>query len=549
MKYILQFVFILIFFTHCTSIYKSPYSLSNRFVDGIYSAYYNDSLKISIDYFGDYHPLVSSSDRKSKSFLIRKADFNLYRKSVLKKYPYIDLKQNNFVFYVTSDVEPCMHSAMFYVSPVRELLDTVFYDISKGIVSYYKKLDEGAFIFTFNLNKKYKLQDANDILKKESLGIHATLLVGKSYKKTNPENPFDVVNIDDSANYMNAITSLELIKNNYATTVEKEMWLQAALTYNSFISNNLLSNKYLSEYYHPTDSTTHCTIFDEEAIRYIENQIHGQQIVIMNEQHWQPKHRFIGDLLLKNLYDEGFRYLAVEALSDEDEYQLNERKYPVQASGLYTKEPAFGNFIRNALKMGFKLISYDSFDTDREYRQANTIYQKILKNTPQAKVFVWCGIGHVLEDKRQYPMMAYYLKEKSGIDPLTIEQTQGDVRSKFIGTHYLAIDTLKRKGADIYLYNNIKEQHFNIIPHAEQKAIKIALSKWITQKVEQHGHILLMVYDRKEFEENHFSAVPMLNYLLNENIQPTIYLPKGEYTLIKRSPTGIILEEDNLLIN
>src|SRR5690606_17379848 len=82
---------------------------------------------------------------------------------------------------------------------------------------------------------------------------------------------------------------------------------------------------------------------------YIIEQSKNAQIIIINEAHHIPKHRAFTKSLLKKLYDNGYRYLGLEALFDST---INERKYPVIETGYYTKEPEFGNLITEALKVG-----------------------------------------------------------------------------------------------------------------------------------------------------------------------------------------------------
>ena len=90
---------------------------------------------------------------------------------------------------------------------------------------------------------------------------------------------------------------------------------------------------------------------------YIIERSKNEQIIIINEAHTYPSHRTFTHSLLQGLYDNGYRYLGLEALFDT---VINERKYPIIESGYYTKEPEFGNLIYTALNIGFKLFGYEA---------------------------------------------------------------------------------------------------------------------------------------------------------------------------------------------
>ncbi|WP_254412554.1 hypothetical protein [Dyadobacter diqingensis] len=158
---------------------------------------------------------------------------------------------------------------------------------------------------------------------------------------------------------------------------------------------------------------------------YIVDQSKNEQIIIVNEAHHQPLHRVFTESLLEGLYQNGFRYLGLEALAEDS--LINIRKWPMQNDGYYSKEPQFGNMIRKALKIGFFVFGYEADGNGkiREIGQAKNI-QKVLNQDPGAKILLHCGFNHVVEG--DYPAwgkaMAGQLKELSGINPLTIDQVE-----------------------------------------------------------------------------------------------------------------------------
>jgi hypothetical protein len=192
--------------------------------------------------------------------------------------------------------------------------------------------------------------------------------------------------------------------------------------------------KAMDEYGMPYGCRPRHTTFDTStqevvpAIKFITEEASKYQVVIINEAHHIPYHRFFTMLLLDKLYQCGFHYFGGETLLEADT-GLNERKYPVLHSGYYTMEPQYANMIRQAFKSGYKVFAYEyegtgSGDT-RERAQARNI-QKFLVNNPGARIVIHCGYEHLNEGTAQErgKSMAGWLKEFTGIDPLTIDQVE-----------------------------------------------------------------------------------------------------------------------------
>lgn len=116
---------------------------------------------------------------------------------------------------------------------------------------------------------------------------------------------------------------------------------------------------------------------------------------------------------------------------------LNKRKYPIQVSGYYIKEPEFGNLLREALKIGYYVFGYEiSSKTNgdlkqREIEQAKNI-KKILEQNLNAKILIHAGFDHIREDESFNNLgksMAGFFRDFTGIDPLTIDQVEMSERS------------------------------------------------------------------------------------------------------------------------
>ncbi|NVO32314.1 hypothetical protein [Hymenobacter lapidiphilus] len=183
------------------------------------------------------------------------------------------------------------------------------------------------------------------------------------------------------------------------------------------------------------DSLAFVGLHAVEAAGYILARARTERIIILNEAHHNPRHRVFASSLLPGLARLGFRYLAVEAIAEQQDARLNHRGYPVRETGFYTKEPQFGRLLRIAHARGYQLVAYDygaepspdmhASIAAREPAQARNI-ARLLQTDPQAKILVHCGFSHANEGPDGLgglPAMAARLRELTGIDPFTIDQT------------------------------------------------------------------------------------------------------------------------------
>lgn len=178
-----------------------------------------------------------------------------------------------------------------------------------------------------------------------------------------------------------------------------------------------------------------------EAADYIIREAEKHDLILINEAHAVPQHRNFVKRLLPALSTLGFEYLALEAIgmtSKGQQYdtEIEERGYATTRSGFYLKEPELGNLIRDAVKHGFKIIGYDQGSgEEREIMGAQNILKQIEADGKRAKTLVLCGWDHIKEDETgtywEYAL-AGRLKEFTGEDPLTINQTQYYERSQSI---------------------------------------------------------------------------------------------------------------------
>jgi hypothetical protein len=162
-------------------------------------------------------------------------------------------------------------------------------------------------------------------------------------------------------------------------------------------------------------------------------------IVILNESHADPRSRAFGLEVARALRPLGYRTLALETLNNTaDDAQsaammaaLQRDGYVRHRTGVYTQDPAYADFVRQALALGYRPVAYEQarpyagFDA-REQDQADFLARRAApKRADGDKLFVYVGYGHaaenpILDGKRP---MAARLKAITGIDPLTIDQS------------------------------------------------------------------------------------------------------------------------------
>lgn len=186
-------------------------------------------------------------------------------------------------------------------------------------------------------------------------------------------------------------------------------------------------SKFSNKTYFPENIASFKNIKKYEAITKIIELAQHHQIVMLNEAHHVSYHRVFALELARALKNLGYSHIAVEAISDAD--SLNESGYPTTLTGYYISDPEFGFFLREAHKLGYRFIGYESNKENREQGQADNL-KNFIKNNPNAKIFIYAGYSHIRERSPQNKTrwMAERLKIDTGIDPLTIDQVGGTPR-------------------------------------------------------------------------------------------------------------------------
>jgi len=206
--------------------------------------------------------------------------------------------------------------------------------------------------------------------------------------------------------------------------------------YFAFAGDYQTAMQYLERSYDSIDDGTRRKVFrmvdglknveHAEAWKYIHFAARSTRVLMINEAHNKPLHSAFVLSLLKDLYKEGYRLLAMEMLNNFSDHELSRLRLH---TGYYTSEPVLGELVREALAIGYRLVSYEDTVTghrpnQRDSIQAANIYRALQKDTT-ARMLVLASYTHISEKEGEdgFIPVALAFKRMSGIDPLTIDQT------------------------------------------------------------------------------------------------------------------------------
>ena len=116
------------------------------------------------------------------------------------------------------------------------------------------------------------------------------------------------------------------------------------------------------------------------AIQHLDEEIKEQRLVFINDSPIHPQTRILTKELLQVFSDKGFTHLAIEAFTNGAE-KIDQIGHPTINMGVYTDEPLFGELIREAIRLDFKIVSFtpSSVELDR----AKKIVQKTMGLSPK----------------------------------------------------------------------------------------------------------------------------------------------------------------------
>jgi hypothetical protein len=311
-----------------------------------------------------------------------------------------------------------------------------------------------------------------------------------------------------------------------------------------------------------------------DARHFISFLAQNYKVVMLNEAHAKPLHRAFAISLLGELYNKGFHYLALEMLSNHSGAPLEKL---TANSGYYTCEPIAGELIRQALEIGFTLVPYEdtlAFSAEHTASQRDSVEAQnifsIIKKDRSAKVFVLASYGHIAERSSDsaYVPMAMIFKRISGIDPLTVDQTDMTEGSNFGygNTLYNAyIQKYPLKNAAVAMVNNeplniTNNDSYDISVIHPQTVYRDGRPDWLSlnglrQPVYINPNVkdvfFVQAYYQKEAEGSGPGAIVPADqsYIPTSKGNYLLYLRKGKYVIVYRSPGYHLIGKLNIEVN
>ncbi|OXB21836.1 hypothetical protein B0A80_15955 [Flavobacterium tructae] len=290
---------------------------------------------------------------------------------------------------------------------------------------------------------------------------------------------------------------------------------------------------------------------EEAVIAAIGDLANDNQMIILNEDHFYPKHRLFAMNLLDVLKQKGFTVISMETYTPN--YNTNTAPVPNAKNGFYIKDPYFGHFVRKANAMGFTLVGHENSDQkiDREIGQAKNV-MNILEKDPKAKIFIYVGHGH-LEEEGKKRLMANYLKEYSNIDPVTINQETVMMKIKeklvLLPKSVFAKDTLMKSSADYFLINNLEANLQSVYPNQVFKKVSLKDQKFIPLK-NQELLVDVFLLDEYNTTKNADLLIPIQSTLItpkSDTIETN--LPVGQYYITVKSANNDLFSFNRIEVN
>ena len=309
-----------------------------------------------------------------------------------------------------------------------------------------------------------------------------------------------------------------------------------------------------------------------DAVTEIAKLTTDRRIVLINEAHHDAHTRELTLALLPKLRAEGFTYFAAEALANGDT-ELMKRGYPIASSGSeYLHEPIYGQIIREAIRLGFKVVAYESDAdalADRESGQAQLLYRQVFKNDPKARLFVHAGYAHI--DKavgnlgKSIKPMAMQLKQLTGFDPLSIDQTRwrdiGPMPKTDLYNQLSAafpVDKpsvlLSRQNGSVWASDPDRHDVDVILPRSGHQR----RPHWLELGGARQTRVISSDMCQRQFPcivEARYAnesddAIPADRYvLLTDNVMNSLYLWPGEYKLSSRDREGRKLNDRHITVD
>lgn len=365
-----------------------------------------------------------------------------------------------------------------------------------------------------------------------------------------------------SGDYLGALAALENIEQSEWSPVLRFTYDQFRPVLDGFVVNAPAGREVSQE-----ELDRLAAAEQRDAIAVIVERARDTRIVIVNETHDNPRDRIFVMELAEALAPQGFTHYAAETFvnfgTDEEREARMEamrlRGYPVIEDGFYSRGSAFAYSITRIMAAGYRPVSYewnplpgDRPDNPRdavemrESIQARYLAEAVAAAEPEAKFLIHVGYSHAAElpfpDGQTW--MAHKLKALTGIDPLTIDQTDlsqysrprhHDVIAEQMGSDPVV---LFEDGDPLLFGANAERMDLQVV-HPPITAVG-GRPDWLARTgrsaipvpadlMPQQGRALVQVFQQGQGED----AVPIDQVLVNAgDAPPLLYVPAdGGYRL------------------
>ncbi|GAO45634.1 hypothetical protein FPE01S_07_00220 [Flavihumibacter petaseus NBRC 106054] len=294
-----------------------------------------------------------------------------------------------------------------------------------------------------------------------------------------------------------------------------------------------------------------------------------ERMVMLNASPAYSQQRAFIYSLLDDLYNQGFRYLALEWLNSRKNRNVTSVD---MFNGYFAAEPVAGEIMRKALQLGFRIVAYEDSLSERQDGSGRDAMQaatlaNLYKHDSAAKCILIAGGGHISEKKigNSYTPMAVFFKRFSGIDPLTIDLTEVCEGSAFeYGRYFFTVWSKKnsisqpsiafRDKAPYSLLENDQYDLQVILPptvwsHRRPSWLDLnGKRKSVSVRPTEKTLFLVQAYYNNETIQK---PLPILipadqTYVTDEDGYYWLYLLPGKYRLIFRDMDYVVIAEKEL---
>lgn len=307
-----------------------------------------------------------------------------------------------------------------------------------------------------------------------------------------------------------------------------------------------------------------------DARSFILNRAANERVVMFNENPRYLQQRAFFYSLLDDFYQLGFRYLSLHWLNPS----INPNQAPVSRYlGYQVADPIAAELVRKAKQLGFTLITQG--DTSITKRTANvqdavqaSKLNSLLQQDTTARLLVLDESAHISEKAiGDFTPMATVLRRLSGIDPLTIDQTELCEASSFEYGRYFFEEFNRRVPVQQVSVAVRNQQPVSLLEN-DQVDLQLVFPKMVAEHnranwlgtagkrvasgIQPAHRELFFVQAYQADEANKYAYANIIpvdqTYLTDRDGYYWLYLPVGKYKLVYRDINYQILSERNHLV-